>query len=230
MSVKSIYSHSEGDWINDEIMFFCSDLKEKKWPSGGRFWECVMTDTQDLKVKAKLTSNTPMHGNYEGSVVILKGAGIKRRSDFNGTAQVQVGQTGEFERLGSTVGVQAAEQRQSVPTNVAGSASNVGQALKPIEGITVGMAVNCSVQLHCHGVVKVNDFGSVAESVEATAYQLAQAALRLQEGQVPVLTRYGAVGDSSASQVADKARLAKPEPGPDGQAFNPSSVEEDVTF
>ncbi len=81
----TVESTDEGEWINDEFEAIFTNIKEDKWPNGGKFWRATLLDAEDTNFKVALTSGTALHGNYDGSVVTCKGQGW-RRKDYNGPA------------------------------------------------------------------------------------------------------------------------------------------------
>lgn len=108
-------------------------LQGKK--TGKTFWKCLLSEG-GLEVSA--TSFDRDLSSLEGHLVKFTGMGLKRGDDYNGKAQISLGDKAIISLIGGTIAI----PQPSAPSEAVKSPGS-GR----IEGVTVGMAINKAVDI-----------------------------------------------------------------------------------
>jgi len=114
-------------------------LQGKK--TGKTFWKCLLSEG-GLEVSA--TSFDRDLSSLEGHLVKFTGMGLKRGDDYNGKAQISLGDKAIISPIGGTIAIpQPSSPSEAVKSPVIAQNGGSGR----IEGVLVGMALNKAVDI-----------------------------------------------------------------------------------
>jgi len=130
-----------GSFISGGFQANVQNAKARQSKAGKSFWTCTLTEG-GLEVSATSFSRdlTPL----DGHLVKFTGMGLKRGDDYNGKAQISLGDKAIISPIGGTITI----PQQSSPSEAVKSpvmAQNGGSGR--IEGVLVGMALNKAVDI-----------------------------------------------------------------------------------
>lgn len=161
LSVAEVFELQPGDatnatWINPGFRAVVISVTQKKTKAGKDFFPCVLgSEEGGVTVECSFFTRPKFS---EGAVIELSGQGL-RRTEYNGNAQVAIGQKTDVHVISS--GGQQAQQRPSTPTAQLPPAHSTPQDTdttspapgagdgepKWINGQTVGMAMKEAISL-----------------------------------------------------------------------------------
>lgn len=96
MSLQNAINTPAGEYLK-EFEATISNAKSQPTKSGKTFWKAVATDGQ---FKANLTCFSQTFEHFDGKRVKFSGMGIKRGDDYNGTAQISIGDKTKWTAVG----------------------------------------------------------------------------------------------------------------------------------
>ena len=126
-----------GSFISGGFQANVQNAKARQSKAGKNFWTCTLTEG-GLEVSA--TSFSKDLSSLDGHLVKFSGMGLKRGDDYNGKAQISLGDKAIISPVGAS--------QPSTPSEVVKSpvnAQNGGSGR--IEGVMVGMALNKAVDI-----------------------------------------------------------------------------------
>lgn len=126
-----------GSFISGGFQANVQNAKARQSKAGKNFWTCTLTEGS-LEVSA--TSFSRDLTSLDGHLVKFTGMGLKRGDDYNGKAQISLGDKAIISPVGSTQPPSASEAVKSPVM-----AQNGGSGR--IEGVMVGMALNKAVDI-----------------------------------------------------------------------------------
>jgi hypothetical protein len=147
-----------------------SNAKAIQTKSGKTIFKATLRDGQNV-VDATSFSKTFEH--VDGKRVQFSGPGIKRGDDYNGKANVVIGDKVVFKAVGEQTPTETAPQPEE-PRKID---SRPIPAPSRVEGVTVGMAINKAVD-----TLNAQELGVTEEAVWRIASRLIRVATRLQAG------------------------------------------------
>ena len=136
-TLQEAVNTTPGSFISGGFQANVQNAKARQSKAGKNYWTCTLTEGS-LEVSA--TSFSRDLTSLDGHLVKFTGMGLKRGDDYNGKAQISLGDKAIISPVGAT-------QPQS-PSEAAKSpvmAQNSGSSR--IEGVTVGMAINKAVDI-----------------------------------------------------------------------------------
>lgn len=133
-SLQDLVNTAPGTFFSGSFQASVSNCKSISTKTGKTFYKATLTEGG---VEASAMSFTRDLSPLEGKLVKFGGMGIKRGDDFNGKAQVTLGEKSIISPVG---------EAQSAPVGVVGVAGSVAASPR-IEGVTVGMAINKAVDI-----------------------------------------------------------------------------------
>lgn len=136
-SLQDAVNTAPGSFISGGFQANVQNAKARQSKNGKNFWTCTLTEGS-LEVSATSFSRdlTPL----DGHLVKFTGMGLKRGDDYNGKAQISLGDKAIISPVGATQPSSPSEAAKS-PTIAQNSGSS------RIEGVTVGMAINKAVDI-----------------------------------------------------------------------------------
>ena len=134
-TLQDLVNTAPGSFFSGSFQANVSECKSINTKTGKTFFKATLTEGG---VEASAMSFTRDLSPLQGKLVKFGGMGIKRGDDFNGKAQVTLGEKSIISPVG--------EATQSAPVGVVGVAGSVAASPR-IEGVTVGMAVNKAVEI-----------------------------------------------------------------------------------
>lgn len=138
MSLENAIKTQHGEFIKD-LEANVSEAKAIQSKAGKTFFKCKLTDGA---FTAFATSFSQTFEHVNGQRVRFSGMGIKRGDDYNGTAQVTIGDKTKWEPLG---GAQPSAPVQQTAPQAPQPAQHAAPSV--VEGVTVGMALNKAVDI-----------------------------------------------------------------------------------
>ena len=126
-----------GSFISGGFQANVQNAKARQSKAGKNFWTCTLTEGS-LEVSA--TSFSRDLTSLDGHLVKFTGMGLKRGDDYNGKAQISLGDKAIISPVGAT---QPPSPSEAVKSPVMAQNGGSGR----IEGITVGMAINKAVDI-----------------------------------------------------------------------------------
>jgi len=132
-----------GAFISGGFQANVQNAKARQSKAGKNFWSCTLTEG-GLEVSATSFSRdlTPL----DGHLVKFTGMGLKRGDDYNGKAQISLGDKAIISPIGGTVAVMGSISNASF-VNMPNVISPATASTSRIEGVTVGMAINKAVDI-----------------------------------------------------------------------------------
>jgi ribosomal protein L4 len=149
-----------------------SNAKAIQTKSGKTIFKATLRDGQNV-VDATSFSKTFEH--VDGKRVQFSGPGIKRGDDYNGKANVVIGDKVVFKAVGEPTPTETAPQPEE-PRKID---SRPIPAPSRVEGVTVGMAINKAVD-----VLNAQQLAVTELAVWQIASRLIRVATRLQAGEL----------------------------------------------
>lgn len=140
MSLQNAINTPAGEYLK-EFEATISNAKSQPTKSGKTFWKAVATDGQ---FKANLTCFSQTFEHFDGKRVKFSGMGIKRGDDYNGTAQISIGDKTKWTAVGDGAAGQTPPNTPEPTANMPRQASN---AIRGPEGQSVGNALTNATQL-----------------------------------------------------------------------------------
>jgi hypothetical protein len=168
--MNNILSVNPGEYVKGAVVADVSNAKAIQTKSGKTIFKATLRDGQNV-VDATSFSKTFEH--VDGKRVQFSGPGIKRGDDYNGKANVIIGDKVVFKAVGEPTPTETAPQ----PEEPRKSDSRPIPAPSRVEGVTVGMAINKAVD-----TLNAQELGVTEEAVWRIASRLIRVATRLQAG------------------------------------------------
>ena len=134
-TLQDVNNTAPGTFFSGTFQANVSGCKAISTKTGKTFYKATLTEGG---VEASVTSFSRDLAPLDGKLVKFGGMGIKRGDDFQGKAQISLGDKSIISPVG--------EATQSAPVGVVGVAGSV-PASPRIEGVTVGMAINKAVDI-----------------------------------------------------------------------------------
>lgn len=134
-TLADVNNTAPGTFFSGTFQANVSNCKAISTKTGKTFYKATLTEGG---VEASATSFSRDLSPLDGKLVKFGGMGIKRGDDYQGKAQISLGDKSIISPVG--------EATQSAPVGVVGVAGSVA-ANPRIEGITVGMAINKAVDI-----------------------------------------------------------------------------------
>lgn len=125
-----------GAFISGGFQANVQNAKVRQSKAGKNFWTCTLTEG-GLEVSA--TSFSRDLTSLDGHLVKFTGMGLKRGDDYNGKAQISLGDKAIISPVGAT--------QPSIPSEASKSPVMAQNGGSRIEGVTVGMAINKAVDI-----------------------------------------------------------------------------------
>ena len=162
-TLQDLVNTQPGSYFSGSFQAAVSECKSINTKTGKTFFKATLTEGG---VEASAMSFTRDLSPLQGKLVKFSGMGIKRGDDFNGKAQVTLGEKSIISPVGESV----------PPASIIG-VGTVSPAIQGrIEGITVGMAINKAVDIS----IRLEDVGE--DSIWQRASMLIRLAQKLQSG------------------------------------------------
>jgi hypothetical protein len=173
--MNNILSVNPGEYVKGAVVADVSNAKAIQTKSGKTIFKATLRDGQNV-VDATSFSKTFEH--VDGKRVQFSGPGIKRGDDYNGKANVVIGDKVVFKAVGEPTPTETApEAPEPRKTD-----SRPIPAPSRVEGVTVGMAINKAVDtLIAEGAGTATSLVTEA-NVWRLASDLIRVAQRLQSG------------------------------------------------
>lgn len=135
-TLQELANTAPGTFFSGTFQANVSNCKAISTKTGKTFYKCTLTEGG---VEASATSFSRDLSPLDGKLVKFGGMGIKRGDDYQGKAQISLGDKSIISPVG--------EATQSAPVpSVVGIPTPYTQSPR-IEGVTVGMAVNKAVDI-----------------------------------------------------------------------------------
>jgi ribosomal protein L4 len=168
--MNNILAVNPGEYVKGAVVADVSNAKAIQTKSGKTIFKATLRDGQNV-VDATSFSKTFEH--VDGKRVQFSGPGIKRGDDYNGKANVVIGDKVVFKAVGEPTPTQPAPEAPE-PRKSEGKAVSVPSR---VEGVTVGMAINKAVD-----VLNAQQLAVTELAVWQIASRLIRVATRLQAG------------------------------------------------
>ena len=133
-TLQDVVNTAAGSFFSGSFQANVSGCKAISTKTGKTFYKCTLTEGG---VEASATSFSRDLSPLDGKLVKFGGMGIKRGDDYQGKAQISLGDKSIISPVGEAT--QSAPATTPNPTPLAASTR--------IEGITVGMAINKAVDI-----------------------------------------------------------------------------------
>jgi hypothetical protein len=133
-TLQDVVNTAAGSFFSGSFQANVSNCKSVATKTGKTFYKATLTEGG---VEASATSFSRDLSPLDGKLVKFGGMGIKRGDDFQGKAQISLGDKSIISPVGEAT--QSAPATTPNPTPLAASTR--------IEGVTVGMAVNKAVDI-----------------------------------------------------------------------------------
>ena len=164
-TLQDAVNTAAGSFFSGSFLANVSNCKSVNTKTGKVFYKATLTEGG---VEALATSFSRDLAPLDGKLVKFGGMGIKRGDDYQGKAQISLGDKSIISPVG--------EATQSAPVGVVGVAGSVA-ANPRIEGVTVGMAINKAVDILIQSGVHIDE-----NAVWNQASMLIRVAQKLQSG------------------------------------------------
>jgi hypothetical protein len=141
-SLQEVANTAPGSYVSGGFQAVVSKVKQRTAKASGKiFYACSITEG-NLTIAALCDRDVTA---LEGKLVKFMGLGIKRGNDYNGVAQVNIGDKTTILPVGDgVIAVPLTTSQQPVQyINSPAEAASVSR----IEGVTVGMAINKAVDI-----------------------------------------------------------------------------------
>ena len=164
-TLQDLVNTAPGSFFSGSFQANVSGCKAISTKTGKTFYKATLTEGG---VEASATSFSRDLSPLDGKLVKFGGMGIKRGDDYQGKAQISLGDKSIISPVG--------EATQSAPVpSVVGIPTPYTQSPR-IEGVTVGMALNKAVDIS----IRLEDVGE--DSIWQRASMLIRIAQKLQSG------------------------------------------------
>jgi len=142
-SLQEVANTAPGSYVSGGFQAVVSKVKERTAKaSGKKFYSCSITEG-NLTIAALCDRDVTA---LEGKLVKFMGMGIKRGNDYNGVAQVNIGdKTTILAVEGGAIPV--ASIPQPLAQHLSSVVAEAPASTSRIEGVTVGMAINKAVDI-----------------------------------------------------------------------------------
>lgn len=170
--MNNILAVNPGEYVKGAVVADVSNAKAIQTKSGKTIFKATLRDGQNV---LDATSFSKTFEHVDGKRVQFSGPGIKRGDDYNGKANVIIGDKVVFKAVGEPTPSQTAPEPEE-PRKSEGKAVSVPSR---IEGVTVGMAINKAVD-----TLNAQQLGVTEEAVWRIASRLIRVATRLQAGEL----------------------------------------------
>lgn len=165
-TLQDVVNTAAGSFFSGSFQANVSGCKAISTKTGKTFYKATLTEGG---VEASATSFSRDLAPLDGKLVKFGGMGIKRGDDYQGKAQISLGDKSIISPVG--------EATQSAPVpSVVGALTPYTQSPR-IEGVTVGMAINKAVDILISSGVYTDE-----NAVWQTASMLIRVAQKLQSG------------------------------------------------
>ena len=168
--MNNILSVNPGEYVKGAVVADVSNAKAIQTKSGKTIFKATLRDGQNV---LDATSFSKTFEHVDGKRVQFSGPGIKRGDDYNGKANVIIGDKVVFKAVGESAPTQPTPE----PEEPRKSEAKPVPAPSRVEGVTVGMAINKAVD-----TLNAQELGVTEEAVWRIASRLIRVATRLQAG------------------------------------------------
>jgi len=243
LSIAQVFAMAPGDeqnaaWVNPGAIAVVREIKTIKTKAGKEFFPCILADQVGSETVSCSFFTRPKF--QEGDVIELSGKGL-RRKEYNGKAEIAVGKDTVINIVGKSV--HHAEQTQAAATG----APAVNGTAQHVAGQTVGMAIKEAITLASLTTKMGMSREILADplfwhDVKQYASNIIRVSRSLENGKLtpppwspkPEETQAAPTPAPTPQIPANaprKAQAARPQPGPDGQAFaNDGGEPDDINF
>jgi hypothetical protein len=150
-SLQEVANTAPGSYVSGGFQAVVSKVKERTAKATGKkFYSCSITEG-NLTIAALCDRDVTA---LDGKLVKFMGMGIKRGNDYNGVAQVNIGDKATILPVGDAAiaaplvsGFTAIHAIQPIADSTITFASTGASYSQKIEGVTVGMAINKAVDI-----------------------------------------------------------------------------------
>lgn len=163
-TLQDVNNTAPGTFFSGTFLANVSNCKSVATKTGKTFYKATLTEGG---VEASATSFSRDLAPLDGKLVKFGGMGIKRSDDYQGKAQISLGDKSIISPVGEALPPSQATTPN--PTPLAASTR--------IEGVTVGMAINKAVDILIPSGVHIDE-----NAVWQTASMLIRVAQKLQSG------------------------------------------------
>jgi hypothetical protein len=173
--MNNILAVNPGEYVKGAVVADVSNAKAIQTKSGKTIFKATLRDGQNV---LDATSFSKTFEHVDGKRVQFSGPGIKRGDDYNGKANVIIGDKVVFKAVEGATPTETAQEAtkprkiDSMPT----------PAPSRIEGVTVGMAINKAVDALIAEAQGTSSSLVNEENVWRVASDLIRVAQRLQSG------------------------------------------------
>lgn len=175
--MNNILAVNPGEYVKGAVVADVSNAKAIQTKSGKTIFKATLRDGQNV-VDATSFSKTFEH--VDGKRVQFSGPGIKRGDDYNGKANVVIGDKVVFKAVGEPTPSQTAPE----PEEPRKTDSRPTPVPSRVEGVTVGMAINKAVDALIAESQGTSSSLVNEENVWRVASDLIRVAQRLQSGEL----------------------------------------------
>jgi len=168
--MNNILAVNPGEYVKGAVVADVSNAKAIQTKSGKTIFKATLRDGQNV---LDATSFSKTFEHVDGKRVQFSGPGIKRGDDYNGKANVIIGDKVVFKAVGEPTPSQPAPE----PEEPRKTDSRPTPAPSRIEGVTVGMAINKAVD-----TLNAQQLAVTELAVWQIASRLIRVAQRLQAG------------------------------------------------
>jgi hypothetical protein len=142
-SLQEVANTAPGSYVSGGFQAVVSKVKERTAKaSGKKFYSCSITEG-NLTITALCDRDVTA---LEGKLVKFMGMGIKRGNDYNGVAQVNIGDKTTILAVEGGV-IPVASIPQPLAQHLSSVVAEAPASTSRIEGVTVGMAINKAVDI-----------------------------------------------------------------------------------
>lgn len=175
--MNNILAVNPGEYVKGAVVADVSNAKAIQTKSGKTIFKATLRDGQNV---LDATSFSKTFEHVDGKRVQFSGPGIKRGDDYNGKANVVIGDKVVFKAVGepatTETTAEAPEPRKTEAKAVSGPSR--------VEGVTVGMAINKAVDALIAESQGTSSSLVNEENVWRVASDLIRVAQRLQSGEL----------------------------------------------
>lgn len=142
-SLQEVANTAPGSYVSGGFQAVVSKVKERTAKATGKkFYSCSITEG-NLTIAALCDRDVTA---LEGKLVKFMGMGIKRGNDYNGVAQVNIGDKATILPVGDAAIAATSLYVSPQPAQYVNSPTEAAPVSR-IEGVTVGMAINKAVDI-----------------------------------------------------------------------------------
>jgi hypothetical protein len=184
--MNNILAVNPGEYVKGAVVADVSNAKAIQTKSGKTIFKATLRDGQNV---LDATSFSKTFEHVDGKRVQFSGPGIKRGDDYNGKANVIIGDKVVFKAVGEPTPSQTAPE----PEEPRKTDSRPTPAPSRVEGVTVGMAINKAVD-----TLNANDLAVTELAVWQIASRLIRVAGRLQAGDLHTIEKQNSESSEEA--------------------------------